>query len=106
MGREPRSVHQRAGGSRSPPAPQDRRRVRREAHSHVAGRRVSAGPVTRNGERPIPIPQSLNRLRFRLTAWYAVTFLVVLLLLGVGLFATVTRYFDRDLDASLRDATT
>jgi signal transduction histidine kinase len=44
---------------------------------------------------------SLARLRRRLTAWYAGTFLAVLALLGVAVFAAITRQFDRELDASL-----
>lgn len=49
-------------------------------------------------------PMTLGQLRRRLTAWYVGTFLLILLLLGVGLFATITRRFDADLDASLRAA--
>jgi signal transduction histidine kinase len=41
-----------------------------------------------------------------LTAWYVGTFFAILTLLGVGMFAAITRQFDRELDASLRDATT
>ena len=52
--------------------------------------------------RPAAVPQSLGGLRRRLTAWYAATFLVILLLLGIGMFAVITRRFDRDLDESLR----
>jgi signal transduction histidine kinase len=44
---------------------------------------------------------SLAVLRRRLTAWYALTFLAVLALLGVSVFAVITRQFDRELDASL-----
>jgi len=44
---------------------------------------------------------SLARLRRRLTAWYALTFLAVLVLLGVGMFAAITEQFDRELDHSL-----
>lgn len=51
------------------------------------------------------VPQSLGRLRLRLTAWYVGTFFTILALLGVGMFAAITRQFDRELDASLRDAT-
>lgn len=51
------------------------------------------------------VPQSLRRLRLRLTVWYAATFLVILALLGIGMFATITSRFDRDLDLSLADAT-
>jgi signal transduction histidine kinase len=43
-------------------------------------------------------------LRRRLTAWYVGTFLVILLLLGLGLFGFITRRLDNDLDASLRAA--
>lgn len=50
------------------------------------------------------VPQSLRRLRLRLTIWYAATFLIILALLGVGMFATITSRFDRDLDLSLADA--
>ena len=49
-------------------------------------------------------PEALRRLRLRLTAWYVGTFLGILLLIGIGLFAAVTRRFDADLDASLRAA--
>ena len=51
-------------------------------------------------------PQTLRRLRVRLTAWYVGTFFAILALLGVGMFAAITRQFDRELDTSLRDATT
>jgi signal transduction histidine kinase len=44
---------------------------------------------------------SLAGLRRRLTAWYALTFLAVLALLGIAVFAVITRQFDRELDASL-----
>ena len=44
---------------------------------------------------------SLAGLRRRLTAWYALTFLAVLALLGIAVFAAITRQFDRELDASL-----
>jgi len=56
--------------------------------------------------RPATLPQSLGRLRLRLTAWYVGTFFGILALLGVGMFAAITRQFDRELDASLSDATT
>src|SRR5262245_44710619 len=56
-----------------------------------------------NGSAPV-LPASLGRLRWRLTAWYVGTFFAILLLIGVGMFATITRRFDRDLDASLVDA--
>jgi signal transduction histidine kinase len=48
---------------------------------------------------------SLDRLRWRLTAWYAGTFLVILALLGVGMFAAITWRFDFELDRSLEEAT-
>ena len=48
---------------------------------------------------------NLGRLRLRLTAWYVGTLLIILLLIGIGLFATITRRFDADLDESLRAAT-
>ena len=54
--------------------------------------------------RPPVVAPSLARLRLRLTAWYAGTFFAILALLGVGMFATITRRFDSELDASLRDA--
>jgi signal transduction histidine kinase len=54
--------------------------------------------------RPARLPNSLRRLRFQLTAWYVGTFFAILTLLGLGLFAAITRRFDRDLDRSLRDA--
>jgi signal transduction histidine kinase len=56
--------------------------------------------------RPATLPQSLGRLRLRLTAWYVGTFFGILALLSVGMFAAITRQFDRELDASLHDATT
>jgi signal transduction histidine kinase len=52
------------------------------------------------------VPQTLRRLRLRLTIWYAGTFLIILALLGIGMFATITSRFDRDLDLSLADGTT
>ena len=56
--------------------------------------------MTTNGVRPATLPQTLRRLRLRLTAWYVGTFFAILALLGIGMFATITRRFDRDLDAS------
>ena len=44
----------------------------------------------------------LDRLRLRLTAWYAATFGLILLLLGGGLFLTVRFQMSRHLDDSLR----
>jgi signal transduction histidine kinase len=47
----------------------------------------------------------LKRLRFRLTLWYAGVFILILLLLGGGVFLAVRRQLSRQLDASLRSAT-
>ncbi len=58
--------------------------------------------MTRNGRRPLP--QSLGSLRLRLTLWYGGTFLVILVLLGIGLFATITDRFDSAMDQSLNAA--
>lgn len=55
--------------------------------------------------RTASVPQTLRRLRLRLTIWYAATFLIILALLGIGMFATITSRFDHDLDLSLVDAT-
>ncbi len=46
----------------------------------------------------------LARLRLQLTAWYAGVFLLVLALLGGGLFVTIRHQMSRHLDASLRAA--
>jgi signal transduction histidine kinase len=48
----------------------------------------------------------LAKLRLRLTAWYAATFGLILLLLGGGLFLAVRAQISRQLDTSLRQATT
>src|SRR5216110_2862969 len=48
--------------------------------------------------------QPLARLRLQLTAWYAGVFVLVLALLGGGLFVTVRYQMSRHLDASLRAA--
>ena len=48
----------------------------------------------------------LARLRLRLTAWYAATFGLILLLLGGGLFLAIRTQISRQLDRSLRQATT
>jgi signal transduction histidine kinase len=61
--------------------------------------------MTRPVVRPAGLPLSLHRLRLQLTAWYVGTFFAILLLLGFGMFAAITERFDRDLDASLREAT-
>lgn len=47
----------------------------------------------------------LRRLRNRLIAWYALTFCVILTLLGGGLYLTVRRQLTQQLDESLRNAT-
>jgi len=57
--------------------------------------------MTAGSRRPAAIPRSLDVLRLRLTAWYVGTFFAILALLGIGLFATITSRFDRELDASL-----
>ena len=46
----------------------------------------------------------LDLLRLRLTAWYAATFGLILLLLGGGLFLTVRSQMSRNLDRSRRQA--
>jgi signal transduction histidine kinase len=48
---------------------------------------------------------TLTRLRRRLTAWYAATFGIILLLLGTGLYTSIHSQFTRQLKDSLRDAT-
>ncbi len=58
-------------------------------------------PVRRGAARTTPFSDSLRRVRWRLTAWYGATFFAILALLGVGLFATITTRFDRELDESL-----
>ena len=60
--------------------------------------------MTRDSASATGVPPSLRRLRLRLTAWYVGTLLVILLVLGIGLFATITRMFDTGLDTSLADA--
>jgi signal transduction histidine kinase len=47
----------------------------------------------------------LTHLRRRLTAWYAATFGLILLLLGGGLYTTIHHQLSRQLADSLRDAT-
>ena len=49
---------------------------------------------------------ALTRLRLRLTLWYGGVFTLILLLLGGGIFLAVRRQLARQLDASLRAATT
>ena len=48
--------------------------------------------------------EPLARLRLQLTAWYAGVLVLVLGVLGVGLFFTVRRQMARHLDVSLRAA--
>jgi signal transduction histidine kinase len=52
-----------------------------------------------------PAIQPLVRLRRRLTAWYAATFGLILLLLGSGLYFAIHSQFERQLTDSLADAT-
>ena len=47
----------------------------------------------------------LARLRFQLTLWYGSVFILILVLLGGGVFVGVRRQLSRQLDASLRSAT-
>src|SRR5256885_10974095 len=47
---------------------------------------------------------ALARLRLQLTAWYAGVLVLVLVVLGTGLFLTVRRQMSRHLDVSLRAA--
>lgn len=63
----------------------------------------SAGQSSSSPSTPL---RQLARLRLRLTAWYAATFVVILVLLGTGLFLVVRHQFSRQLAHSLRDATT
>ena len=51
-------------------------------------------------------PQSLGRLRLRLTAWYVGTFFAILVVLGGAMFSVITNRLDRDVDDSIRDAAT
>ena len=51
LGRESRSVHERARGARPPAAPEDRRRLRAEADPHAARRGLPIRTVTRAGGR-------------------------------------------------------
>ena len=47
----------------------------------------------------------MSRVRWRLTLWYAATFSVILVLLGLGLFIAIRRQLSRQLDESLSAAT-
>src|SRR5690349_21557787 len=58
----------------------------------------------RRSQTALAASQSLLHIRRRLTFWYAGTFFLILALLGIGMFATITNRFDRDLDTSLLDA--
>ena len=51
-----------------------------------------------------PERELLRALRLRLTLWYAVTFAVILALLGGGLYLTMRTLVRRNLDTSLHDA--
>jgi signal transduction histidine kinase len=51
------------------------------------------------------VTQSLDRLRLRLTLWYAGVLLLILTLLGGGIFAAIRHHMSRRLDASLKAAT-
>ena len=57
----------------------------------------------RRSQTALAASQSLLGIRRRLTLWYAGTFFLILALLGIGMFATITNRFDRDLDTSLRE---
>jgi len=48
---------------------------------------------------------SLDRLRLRLTLWYAGVLTVILVLLGAGIFVAIRHQMTRHLDASLKAAT-
>jgi signal transduction histidine kinase len=49
--------------------------------------------------------RSVERVRVRLTLWYAATFSIILVLLGFGLFVAIRRQLSRQLDESLAAAT-
>ena len=49
--------------------------------------------------------KSVDRVRARLTLWYAATFSIILILLGLGLFIAIRRQLSRQLDESLAAAT-
>jgi signal transduction histidine kinase len=61
--------------------------------------------MTRGAAPATAPPQSLRRLRLRLTAWYVGTFFAILVVLGGAMFSVITDRLDRDVDGSLRDAT-
>lgn len=49
--------------------------------------------------------RSVDRVRLRLTLWYAGTFSIILVLLGLGLFIAIRQQLSRQLDESLSAAT-
>lgn len=49
--------------------------------------------------------RSVDRVRARLTFWYAATFSIILVFLGLGLFVAIRRQLSRQLDESLAAAT-
>jgi signal transduction histidine kinase len=49
--------------------------------------------------------RSVDRVRLRLTLWYAATFSIILIFLGLGLFVAIRRQLSRQLDESLSAAT-
>jgi signal transduction histidine kinase len=51
------------------------------------------------------VNEPLSRLRWRLTAWYAVTLGTIVVLLGAGLFVAIRQQIAAQLDDSLRGAT-
>ena len=95
LGRQSRSVHERPRGAGAPAASQDRRWVWSQVDPHIPRRRIPARGMTNEIAGVGVRPEALRRLRLRLTAWYVGTFLGILSLIGVGLFAAVTRRFDR-----------
>ena len=48
--------------------------------------------------------RSVDRVRLRLTLWYAATFSIILIFLGFGLFVAIRRQLSQQLDASLSAA--
>jgi signal transduction histidine kinase len=57
-----------------------------------------------SSDRTTVVPQSLRGLRLRLTAWYVGTLVASLALVGLGMFAMVTRRIDADVDESLGES--
>lgn len=62
--------------------------------------------MTHSGDRSTVLPQSLGHLRLQLTAWYVGTFFAILTVLGIAMFMVITSRLDRDVDESLRTAST